>query len=628
MKSNMTMRIVFIFAAIILSVYLLYPTVKLSMMSEDEEQELQMQNPDELIDLKSKAVTLGLDLQGGMHVVLEVDIRELMNKLAKNKNPEFVEALKDATDIVNRTDEDFITIFQEELAKRNMLLERYYSSAERRTEADVVAYLRKQTEEAVDRSLEILRNRIDQFGVTEPTIQKQGGRRIILELAGVNDPGRVRKIVGQTALLEFKLLKDDVTTNQVADKINKYIQARISPKDTTEEKSVDSDTSSSTALEELFGVQDKDKPATAGDSSAVASSEESPFEENLFFKAPNDNTILVPADKEEKFKDIIELPDIKKIIAEEAGSAEFLWGSKKEANDQYIPVYLVNKKQELSGETIIDTSPQAGSPNDPANVGKFEVSLTLNDDGAKTFARVTGANINKRLAIILDNRVYLAPTLQTKIANGRARITGIDTFDDARDLSIVLKAGALPAPVSIIEERTVGPSLGMDSIIAGSYSAMLGLILVMIFMILYYHFSGLVADLALVLNIVFIMAIMASLGATLTLPGIAGIILTIGMAVDANVLIFERIREEIDRGKTVRASLDQGYGKAFSTILDANVTTFIAGLVLYTYGSGPIKGFAVTLMIGIVASMFTAIIITRVIFNLYMERRTVKKLSI
>jgi len=259
---------------------------------------------------------------------------------------------------------------------------------------------------------------------------------------------------------------------------------------------------------------------------------------------------------------------------------------------------------------------------------KYEVSITLDDDGTKTFARVTGANIDKRLAIVLDDKVYLAPTLNSKISNGRARITGMDSFNDAKDLSVILKAGALPAPVEIIEERTVGASLGADSIKSGGYSALIGLLIVMAFMIIYYKLSGVVANIALILNILFIMAVMASLGATLTLPGIAGIILTIGMAVDANVLIFERIREELRKGKTIRNALDQGYGKALVTILDANVTTFIAGLVLYTFGSGPIKGFAVTLMIGIGASMFTAIIVTRVIFNSILEKSSIKQLSI
>jgi protein-export membrane protein SecD len=480
-------------------------------------------------------------------------------------------------------------------------------------------------EEAVDRSLEILRNRIDQFGVTEPTIQKQGGRRIILELAGVTNPERVRQIIGQTALLEFKLVKDPEITNQLATKVNSFIAERINPSDTAKTEPVSD--SEATALEELFNISEESE-STDTTFAELAEKPDPLFEENLFFQLPNDpSTIIVPLEKEQKFSQIIELPGIKKIMAETAGSSEFLWSS-KEFNPEYRQIFLVNKKTELSGEAIVDARPQQGNPNDPANIGKFEVSLTFNDDGAKTFARVTGANIEKRLAIILDNRIYLAPTLQTKISDGRARITGIETFEDARDLSIVLKAGALPAPVKIIEERTVGPSLGVDSIKSGSLSASIGMLIVMLFMIFYYRLSGVVANIALIMNLILIMAVMASLGATLTLPGIAGIILTIGMAVDANVLIFERIREELNRGKTIRSAVDLGYEKAFSTILDANVTTFIAGLVLYTYGTGPIKGFAVTLMIGIVASMFTAIIVTRVIFNSVLNKRSVKKLSI
>ncbi len=621
----MTTRVVFIVLAVLLAVYLLIPTIKISMMSDAEEAALKKDDPQSLVNLKSKAISLGLDLQGGMHVLLEVDVKELLNKLARNKNKEFLDALKETSKIVSKSDENFISVFNGKLKEKNMNIARYYGNAERRTESDVIDYLDKQSTEAVDRSLDILRNRIDQFGVAEPTIQKQGNSRIIVELAGVSDPERVRGIIGKTALLEFKLLKNREIADRVADRINKYIQSRIQPGDSSKTEKSPKDTSS-TSLEELFSVNDSSNSDT---SKGVAKVKDSIFEENIFFQSPYDpSTILVPSDKEEKFKQILALADIKKIIAEEGGNAEFLWGSKKQGNGQYTPVYLVNKKSELGGESIVDARPQAGSPNDPSSMGKYESSLTFNDDGARLFARVTGANIKKRLAIILDNRVVLAPTLQTKIANGRARITGLDTFDDAKDLSIVLKAGALPAPVKIIEERTVGPSLGHDSIMAGSYSALIGLVVVMIFMMFYYRFAGVIADSALFLNILFILAVMASLGATLTLPGIAGIILTIGMAVDANVLIFERIREELRRGKTIRASLDQGYAKAFVTILDANVTTFIAGLVLYTYGSGPIKGFAVTMMIGIVASMFTAIVVTRVIFNYYLGARPVKKLSI
>ncbi len=626
MKKNTTTRLAIILFVFALAIYLLYPTISLSMMTDAEAKEFEKNDPDSYNALKSKAISLGLDLQGGMHVVLEVDIKELLEKLAKNKNPQFVQALDAAAREVKGTEGDIIEIFNEKLKAEGMNIARYYGNSERREEEDVLQYLYTQSEEAVDRSLEILRNRVDQFGVSEPTIQKQGNSRIIVELAGVTNPKRVRELIGKTALLEFKLLKDPEVTSNVAIKINKFIASKIAPEDTSSQLKDEKKDTTSTALEELFAEQKQPK---AGTTATGEDSTGSLFEANLFFQDPRDrSTLLVPADKENKFKRIISLPEIKKIIAEEAGSAQFLWGSKKVANGDYLQVFLVNKKQELTGEYIVDARPQTGSPNDPASMGKYEVSLTFSDEGSRVFARVTGANIQKRLAIILDQRVVLAPTLQAKITSGRARITGMDTFEDAKDLSIVLKAGALPAPVRIIEERTVGPSLGHDSIVAGSYSAFLGLLVVMFFMVLYYKGSGFIADLALVLNIVFIMAVMASLGATLTLPGIAGIILTIGMAVDANVLIFERVREELRKGKTIRASLDQGYGKAFITIMDANVTTFIAGLVLYTYGTGPIKGFAVTLMIGIAASMFTAIFVSRVIFNLLLENTRIKKLSI
>ncbi|HGY55295.1 MAG TPA: protein translocase subunit SecD [Caldithrix abyssi] len=626
MKSKTTTKFILIFAVLLIAIYLLYPTYKLSQMSEQEKEKMRVENQKEFFALKAKALNLGLDLQGGMHVVLEVDIKELLDKLAKNKNDAFYKALEEADREVEKTDEDFIAVFNRKLNEQNVKITRYYSSAERRTEDDVLAFLRDQTTEAVDRSKEILTNRVDEFGVSEPIIQKQGERRIIVELAGVTNPTRVRQLIGKTALLEFKLLKDNIVANQVAEKLNNYIMSKISPIDTVkEEKAADKDTST-TELEEMFGIDTTDQGETT-----VAESDTtvSLFEENLFFLDPRDRqTLLVPVEKEAKFKKILELPEVKKIIAQEAGNAEYLWGSKPVVNGKYYQVYLVNKHVELAGNTITDASPQPGSMNDPSSIGKYEVSLTLNDEGARTFARVTGANIGKRLAIVLDNKVFLAPELKVKISNGRARITGLDTMEEAKDVAIVLKAGALPAPVRIIEERTVGPSLGLDSIISGSYSAMLGLALVVIFMIFYYKFSGLVADLALVLNVVFIMAVMAYFHASLTLPGIAGIILTIGMAVDANVLIFERIREELRRGKTVRASIDDGYSSAFRTILDANVTTFIAGFVLYTYGSGPIQGFALTLMIGILASMFTAIVVTRVIFDFVLEKNWMKKMSI
>jgi preprotein translocase subunit SecD len=620
------MKLFLIVAVFALSLYLLYPTYKLSMMEDTERAAIEKEDRNVIIDLKSKSVNLGLDLQGGMHVILEVDVKELLSQLAKNKNEAFQESLEKTTIEVQDSDEDFITVFNRNLTESGGRLVRYYGSRELSSEDDVISYLRTQTSETVTRAQEILTNRVDEFGVAEPTIQKQGDNRIIIELAGITDPTRVRQLIGKTAKLEFRLLKDQEISLAVAEKMHEYVQSQISPLDSAEAKVDDqvAEGDTSVNLDELFKSDD-----TAESTTDTSAEEEDLFEQNIFFLHPsNQQTLLVPLDKREKFKDLISLDEIQTIIRDEAGEADFLWGTKAEYEGQFMEVYLVNTQSELTGETITEADPRAGSQMDPTSIGKYEVSFTLNDDGARIFSRVTGANIKKRLAVVLDKQVYLAPEIQVKIRDGRSRITGLNTMEEAQDLSIVLRAGALPAPVRIIEERTVGPSLGLDSILSGSRSALYGMILVAIFMLIYYRASGALADMALTLNVIFIMAVMAYFNATLTLPGIAGIILTIGIAVDANVLIFERIREELLKGKTIKSSIDQGYGNAFSAIIDANVTTFIAGVVLYTFGSGPIKGFALTLMIGIVASMFTAIVVTRVVFDYAVSKWSFKKLSI
>jgi protein-export membrane protein SecD len=419
----------------------------------------------------------------------------------------------------------------------------------------------------------------------------------------------------------------------VASSLNDLIKGEISVEDTTEESDEEPRDTSVVRPEDLFGeVEEAEKEQIAGGDTTEMDSldlaRDKLFKENLFFAYPNDpQRLLVPEENELRLKRILELPEIKELIKAEAGDAEFLWG-KIDPTGEYYGIFLVEKEPELTGETITDALPQPGSGYDPGSFGKFEVSLSFNDEGARIFSRVTGANLNKRLAIILDRKIHSAPVIQAKIRDGRARITGLETMEEAQDLSVVLKAGALPAPVRLLEERTVGPSLGKDSINKGTTSALIGLLLVAIFMIFYYKFSGLVANIALFLNIIILMGIMSYFHATLTLPGIAGIILTIGMAVDANVLIFERIREEMDKGKTVWSSVETGYSRALITILDANVTTLIAGVVLYNFGSGPIKGFALTLIIGIMASMFTAIFVTRTIFEYLLDRKILKKLSI
>jgi preprotein translocase subunit SecD len=382
---------------------------------------------------------------------------------------------------------------------------------------------------AVDQALETIRNRIDQFGVSEPDIRNQGEERILIQLPGIKDTQRAKDLIGKTAQLEFKLLDED--------------------------HDVDS--------------------ALKGN---------------------------IPA------------------------SSEILYETKEDPQStgrtQKIP-YLVKKRTALTGDYLTDARVQIDSQyNDPY------VSITFDRKGARLFEQITEANVKKRLAIVLDDNVYSAPVIQEKIPGGEARITGNFTTEEARDLAIVLRAGALPAPVKILEERTVGPSLGTDSIRMGLLSMCVGGILVIFFMAIYYKGSGLVADFALILNILFIAGGLAGFGATLTLPGIAGIILTIGMAVDANVLIFERIREEMNLGKTPRAAVDAGYERATLTILDANVTTLIAALVLFQFGTGPVKGFAVTLSLGVVASLFTALVLTRAIFDFFLIQRKVKTISI
>jgi protein-export membrane protein SecD len=315
-------------------------------------------------------------------------------------------------------------------------------------------------------------------------------------------------------------------------------------------------------------------------------------------------------------------------------SGKFLWGNQFEtAQDEtgnfieYRQLFYVSADPEISGGMIREPKATMGGTGTDVS-GQWVVNLSMSPEGTRKWSRFTGANINRRVAIVLDNKVFMAPVIRDKIPTGQTQVSGFADVNEAKDIANVLRAGELPAPVEIVEERTVGPSLGSDSIKSGGKAMMFGLISIMIFMIIYYKGSGLLANVALLLNLVMVVAVLAGLNATLTLPGIAGLILTIGMAVDANVIIFERIREELNLGRTVRAAIDAGYERAFITILDANVTTLIAASVLAWIGSGPIKGFAVTLSVGIVCSMFTAIFVTRSVFMIFSERKMLKSLSI
>ncbi|VBB47633.1 Protein translocase subunit SecD [uncultured Desulfatiglans sp.] len=495
--------------------------------------------------LPDDRIRLGLDLQGGIHLVLEVEV----DKAVESHLERTVEELKGDLrkeklryQAIERTGLDGIEVMMmraEDVQTFRDTVGMIYSDFDIKTGGEedghpvmllmLQANARKRIKEmAVDQALETIRNRIDQFGVTEPEIRPQEDHRILVQLPGVSDPKRAIELIGKTALLEFKLVDEDHSLDEA-------LEGNIPP-----------------GSEILY----ESPPATGS-------------------------------------------PDRRRIP------------------------YLLKKRAVLTGEYITDARVAIDSQyNEPY------VSLSFDTRGARLFEQITGENIKKRLAIVLDNNVYSAPVIQDKIAGGKAQITGRFTMDEAKDLAIVLRAGALPAPVKILEERTVGPSLGMDSIQKGIKSMLIGGLIVILFMAIYYNLSGLIADLALVLNMIFIMAGLSFFGATLTLPGIAGIILTIGMSVDANVLIFERIREESRLGKTPRAAIEAGYGKALVTILDAQVTTLIGALILFQFGTGPVRGFAVTLSIGIVASLFTAIFVTRIIFDLLYVQKRMKKLSI
>ena len=636
MSNRVIWKLILIFFIVAFFGYYVIPTLQFNSMSRQERNQLEIDNPEQYESLAKKSIKLGLDLQGGMNVVMEVDLKKLLVELANERrqsDPLLVQAVDEAVTEFTADGGDVVDLLDKHLSAAGGKMTTYYADRERRTHEDVMEYLKTQREESVDRALEVLRNRVDEFGVSEPVIQKQGENRIIIELAGITDRQQALKIIGETAKLEFNLLRDVAEAQKVAAAINDYLLGKAGSDSTAVSEDTGAESAAGdTAItsDDLFGNQNE---AAADTGSATAEDLVTDNQEPFFIISANG--ILVNTKNEARLEKMLSDPEVLNVIDREVGKnvAKLLIQAKSTlspnaSGDQYLEVYLVNARPELTGSTIVDARPSSASLQDAQNLGRYEASITFNEEGTRLFSTVTGANVGKRMAIILDDRVRSAPNIIDKIANGRARITGLESFDEAKVLTSVLRAGALPAPLEIIEQRSVGASLGDDSISMGMKSAGIGLLLVVLFMIFYYKLSGLVADLALVLNIVILIGFMASLHATLTLPGIAGIILTIGMAVDANVLIFERVREEMDRGKSIISAIDTGYSRAFITILDANVTTFIAGVVLYQFGSGPIRGFATTLMIGIAASMFTAIFVTRTVFEFLLSRKMIKTLSI
>jgi len=612
-------RIIMIVGVLALSIYLLYPTFADIQNSNKIEKELAMyegtllqSNPtiseSELNDLllikedslmivdpsikdnREKRMKLGLDLQGGMYLVMEVNTAKLIEKLVKNPDEEFNGYLRAAEEAAKVSDEELVTLLAANIQASGKRLSRYFFSI-REDDDEIIARLQEQESDAVTRAIEIISNRVNQYGVSEPNIQKQGARRIIVELPGVAKEEEAKRLLQGSALLEFKLVKEANFTVPIMNRIDEVLAKQLS---TDEDSSLIADTTN------------------ASDLSAEEFAIKHPFYSVAIInpQSPYADAFVKESDKS-KVTAFLRRPEVQNVLPD---NVEFLFGAKPfstQDGENIFRLFLVNKEAELTGGVIVD----ANANIDPQTTEPI-VTMQMNSDGAREWARITGSNIDKRCAIVLDNAIYTAPNIQGKIPNGSSRITGMADMNEAKLLQIVLKAGALPAPVDIMEERTVGPSLGQDSINQGFNSTMIGFFLVAVFMIFYYKKSGVVADLALFFTMVIIVGILAGFHATLTLPGIAGIILTIGMAVDANVLIYERIREELSTGKTAKASVESGYANSYSAILDSNITTFFTGIILYQFGSGPVQGFALTLMIGIVASLFSAFVVTRLIFDM------------
>ena len=627
MQNNLTPKYIIIALMLSWTVYALYPTWQYQNMSEDKKEELRSSG--DLNQIESRIIRQGLDLRGGMYIVLEADIPTLISNLASIKDDRLINIITNSEKTAANSNIDFFMAFEENVKSDGIKLSRYYYELGSSLD-QILVELKKEADDAINRVLEILQNRVDQFGVSEPTIQKQGEHRIVVELAGIQDSKRARDLLQSTALLEFYLVKNPAVTNEIINQLDNSLKDETPlSNDIAKDDNAKLDKNEKkepTTVSELFG---EDKKTVASDTISTMDDifSDAPFS-GLLTALPGD--IAIERKNLYSFKKLLNNKEVQSIL--DRSNGQFLIGHSSEilsgnTAEEFFRIYYIEKNPELTGGIVEEAKAEPGSLGG-GSAGQPVVSLSMNSDGSRTWSRVTGSNIGERIAIVLDKKVHMAPSIREKIPGGRTQIEGFANFNEAKDLAIILRAGALPAPVNIIEERIVGTSLGADSITKGTRAVVIGLLCVLAFMLVYYKIAGTIADFALIWNILLVLAILASLQATLTLPGIAGLILTVGMSIDANVIIFERIREELRKGKTPKAAIDSGYDRAITTIVDANVTTLIASLVLYQFGTGPIKGFATVLFWGILISMFTAVFITRTIFSTYISRKTLTKLSI
>jgi len=552
---------------VILACLAYWDTFQLWTMTDADKTELAERDPGKLLEMEQKSIRLGLDLQGGIHVILRV------------KTEEIDAAARDG---------------------------------------------------AVDRAIQIIRNRIDGLGVAEPVIQKQGQDRIIIDLPGYTDEERAEELIGSTALLEFKMLDNYENASLLLNKIDSAVyeyelalqeeSTETVPDDGSDTISVDESTADTLAeeldiLAELMGDSAADSLDFGFDETLDVSEDTRPLTMRLDVSLYNNRTatnwpgFVVNKKDRMKIDKWLKLPQVERLIPVDV---EFAWSTRSEFrnNREVYELYLLKRKVVFLGKFLENISLGRDQ------FGGFTVDFKTSGDGLARFAQLTGANLQKPMAIVIDGKVESAAFINSKIrGSGQITMGSSASVDNARNLEIVLKAGALPAPVEIIAKNVVGATLGADSIKKGFYSSLVGLALVLLYIAVYYRLSGIIADVGLIFNIFFLLAVMAGLGATLTMPGIAGIILTVGISIDSNILIFERIREELRTGKTVRASIDAGYQRAFVAIFDSHVTTLITAGALFLFGSGPIRGFAVTLFWGVSISLYTAYVITKAIFD-------------
>ena len=582
-------------------------------------------------DIKESELNLGLDLQGGMHVTLEVSPVDILQGLSSNsQDPDFLQAISIAKEKIKGTQLNFISEFYAEyktIAPQKNLSQIFATVSNRgrigfdSSDSEILDIINEEVERAIDRSFNILRTRIDRFGTSQPNIQRlQGTGRIQIELPGVDNPERVRKLLQGVAKLEFwevsEINETEVSqTIQIIDQfaVSQNILNNASESGTEDELD---NTSQSDDIESLLSGNSDDldnnstTEATENDDENLLANTSSPLLSNLRSEFGG---LFYNLEDTMSINSILSNDKVQQLIP---NTIKFLWAVKPTENtadpsDQVLELFVIKTsrggKAPLTGEVITDARQDLDQSARPS------ISMQMNSNGAKNWRRLTSTNIGRRVAIVLDNYVYSAPFVQNEIPNGNSQITGDFTIEEAQDLANILKAGTLPAPTTIVEDVVIGPTLGKVAQSQGFQSIMSGLIIVLMFMIFYYSGGGIIANLALFFNIFFILGILAQLSASLTLPGIAGIVLTIGMSIDANVLIFERIKEELRNGANLKQAISNGYDKAFTSIIDANFTTLLVGLILYNLGQGPVKGFAITLIIGIICSFFSAVYITRVI---------------